>query len=325
MSEINLAYIGNCGEEFSRVLRSYHDKHKARIACVCDVDVKRGLYCVEKYFCRFIEDYHVIIKDSGINLVIIENCSDLQKDVILDAINADKAICVLLSEKTLMEIDEISDEIRNAQGENGKVAVFVLVDELDNEFFANLPIARKQLGKLMNVSIGIAGENRDSLELQRRAYDSVKRLYELLGEPESMVSVSNRNHVGSDLREEKMYIGSAVFRYADGAIGHIMVGGKYQEDQICIYGTAGTAVTNRKEILYNLNGNGWKKKQIIQQKRRTRKLDEMISEAIKNGTWTTQHSIAEVACLGKMLRYVLDSQTDHDNRIKGVIKEENKA
>lgn len=307
MCKLKIGYIGNCGEEFSGILQSFRDDQDAEITCVCDAQIKRGLYCVEKYFCSFIEDYHVIMNDPEINLVIVESCHTLCGEVILDAMHADKAVYVILSEKTMMEIHTISASVRDAQSRYGKTAVFVTVDELDNEFFANLPIAKNELGKLLNVSISLSGGDRSAVKLQRCAYDSVRRLYELLGRPERMVSVSNGNQ-GMDQDGKNIYSAAAVFGFPCGAIANVMIGGPYQGEGIHIYGTKGAAEIHENEICYNL-GDGWRSEIITAQDRRTKCVRSMVVRAMKNGTDFSQHSITEIESMAKMLQCVLDLES----------------
>jgi len=305
MRKLNVAYIGNCSEEFSAVMDRFYGE-RSTVACVCDTDIKRGLICVEKYLCNFVEDYHEILSRPDMNLVVVESCGQLRRLVIAEAAEAGKNLFVILDEETLMQVDQLAESVQQAQAEQGIRAIFVTVDELDNDFWSNLPISREDIGPILNVTIGLPSRVPGSVSLERNAYDAVRTLYELLGAPVTCLGMQGRV-------TEDVFTSAASYRYANGALACISIGGGARAHTVRIYGEKGCAMIGRNKIRYRLADQSWVTEEIVPQKRRTRRPTVQLLETILSGEPLGDgHSLQEVLVTSWMLRAILrpDSQEE---------------
>lgn len=298
MRKLNVAYIGNCSEEFSGVLDSFNGD-LGTVISVCDTDIKRGLICVEKYLCNFVEDYHAIISREEMNLVVIESCGRLRQEEICAAAASGKNIYVILDEQSLILVDQVEAAVRESQAKFGTQALFVTVDELDNDFWSGLPVTKEEIGPLLQVTVGMPSRAPGSVSLNRNAYDAVRILYELLGVPETYLGMQGKVN-------EYSFTGAASFRYPSGALASIVVGGVARAHTVRVYGEKGCAMVGRNMIHYHLAEGPWKKEAIVLQKRRTRKPTISFQEII-NGTRSPDigHTLDEVLVTSRMLRTLL--------------------
>lgn len=302
MQKLNVVYIGNCSEEFSKVLDSFNEDMSS-VVCVCDSDIKRGLICVEKYLCSFVEDYHVLLSRTNVDLAVIESCGVLRSAEIRAAAEAGKNLFVILDESTLMQVGEVEKVVKKAQEEQGIRATFVTVDELDNDFWSNLPFRREDLGRLLNVVVELPSRAPGSVSMNRNAYDAVRTIYELLGAPVNCTGI--RGRMADDL-----FTGAAMYRYADGAIASILVGGGVRAHSVCLYGDQGCAFINRESTQYRLKEGDWQNQDIESQRRRTRKPTYELLQSIMNDDHRAiSHSLEEVIATGRMLCSILKPET----------------
>lgn len=298
MRKLNVAYVGNCSEEFSGVLDSFCGD-MSTLTSVCDTDIKRALICVEKYLCNFVEDYREVIGRPEMDLVVIESCGQLRQSLIRQAVEAGKNIYVILDEQTLLQVGQVAEAVREAQDTKGVQAIFVTVDELDNDFWSNLPIGPEDLGRLLNVTIGLPSWAPGSVSLERNAYDAVRTVYELLGGPAACIGMQ-----GSIT--EELYTGAATFRYAGGTLASVVIGGTVRSQTVHLFGEKGVALLEKDTIQYRLEDGPLVVMDITAQKRRTRKPTLRLLESLHGGQVQDHgHSLDEVLATSRMLRAVL--------------------
>lgn len=269
--EIRIACVGEWhvhGKDFSYKLEDYPG---CRAAAVCSDNPETGRAWARELGCIYEADYELLIKNPGIDAVMITSATSDHARQIIMAANAGKHIFV---EKALAVTNQEAYEIKSAVEKNR--IHFTMSDPVMKapQMFAKKIVEEGKLGRITNARIrvvhplGITGCHKPQFYNRSESgggamidmgCKAVHTLYQLFGKAvrvcacfQSYTDMARENGV-----EENAV---AVYEFPNGVIGIAETGWaspKYQY-ALDIYGTDGCIAVSDHEIKYRLNSGDWK-------------------------------------------------------------------
>ncbi|MGF7141845.1 putative dehydrogenase [Anaerotaenia torta] len=143
---MNIAIISYWHVHAEGYTKEIMEKTDSRVTAVWDEDAARGQRFAKQFGVTFYEDYEELLKDKGIDGVVITAATSEHTDLILKAIEAGKKV---FSEKVLALTTEDCLKMKEALKDKGETLTLSLVKKCDPEFlFARELVKSGALGRI---------------------------------------------------------------------------------------------------------------------------------------------------------------------------------
>ncbi|NLJ30879.1 MAG: Gfo/Idh/MocA family oxidoreductase [Clostridiales bacterium] len=236
------------------------EKTNGRLTAIWDEDPERGTAYAKQYHVTYYSDYDQMLRDGGIDGVVITSATSMHPELILKAIRAGKKV---YSEKVLAITTADCMKIKKALEEKGEDLTLALVKKCDSPFlFAKQMVDSGALGRITFARMRNVHDGSLADRLPAHFYSKEQcgggammdlgahpmyLLNWILGMPKSVQSTFT-NVTGHEVEDNAV----SVLEYANGAIGISETGfvSVYNPPTFEISGTTGALLIRGDSVQY---------------------------------------------------------------------------